>query len=174
METAFRNAVPADAPAMATLLVRAWQQAYRGILPDKLLDGLSERERAGFIRHGIETKPEFRYHVLEAGPVIVGVSVVCPCMDADLPGTAEIMVFYIHPDWQGQGLGRVMMGHTLAEIHAHGQSRTALWVLKNNHGARAFYKNMRFSPDGAAKTIAHLDNAEAVRYRHTKQERRDA
>lgn len=36
-----RTARPTDAAAMGALVVRAWQAAYRGLMPDDYLDGLT-------------------------------------------------------------------------------------------------------------------------------------
>ena len=170
MQTILRKATPEDAPAMARLLVLAWQKAYRGILSDALLAGRDADAGGERIRAGIETRPEFWYFVLEADGNIAGVSVVVPCRDADLPEAREIQVFYIHPDVQGQGLGRIMMKHTLAAIPASGGPRAVLWVLRDNHGARAFYERVGFQADGAAKTLENLENAATVRYRYTERE----
>ena len=166
MEFVFRKAVPDDASAMARLLTAAWQKAYRGILSDALLDNRNADEGSVRIRKGIETKPEFHYHVLETNGKIVGVSIFCPCHDTDLTDTTEIMVFYIHPDDQRQGLGRILMRETLAAIKEFGCARVALWVFKDNHNARAFYEAMGFQTDGAEKTLAELENAATVRYRY--------
>ncbi|HEX6254240.1 MAG TPA: hypothetical protein VFZ70_00375 [Euzebyales bacterium] len=35
-----RTAGPSDAAAMGALVVRAWQAAYRGLMPDDYVDGL--------------------------------------------------------------------------------------------------------------------------------------
>ena len=40
-----RPATVADAPAMGQLVVRAWQAAYRGQMPDDYLNGLRAEER---------------------------------------------------------------------------------------------------------------------------------
>jgi hypothetical protein len=42
-----REAEDADVPGIAVIHVRSWQTAYRGVLPDELLDGLSVSEREG-------------------------------------------------------------------------------------------------------------------------------
>ncbi len=166
MEFTFRKAVPDDAPDISRLLVLAWQKAYRGIFSDALLDNRNAEEGSERIRNGIETKPEFHYHILEANGKIVGVSVFCPCLDTDLADTTEIMVFYIHPDDQGRGLGKMLMRHTLAAIKESGGAHVALWVLRDNHSARAFYGKMGFQPDGAQKSLPELENAVTVRYRY--------
>jgi len=40
-----RTAVAEDAPGLATVHVRSWQLAYRGLMADEFLDGLSVEER---------------------------------------------------------------------------------------------------------------------------------
>jgi putative intracellular protease/amidase/GNAT superfamily N-acetyltransferase len=164
MENIFRKAIPADAPAMAALLTCAWQKAYRGILSDALLDGINAEERSGWIRSAIETKPEFKYFVLETNGDVAGVAGVCSCQDEDLPEASEIVVFYIRPDLQGHGLGREMMRRTLEEISPSENRPVALWVLRDNHSARAFYERVGFQADGAVKTLPNLEDAATVRY----------
>ena len=51
------GAVPADAPAMAALHVRAWRAAYTGIMPDAFLAGLRVEEREAMWRRSL-TAPE--------------------------------------------------------------------------------------------------------------------
>jgi ribosomal protein S18 acetylase RimI-like enzyme len=170
MQPVFRKAVTADIPAMARLLTLAWQKAYRGIVSNSFLDSLNPQDSEIRIRAGMETKPEFRYSVLDIAGEIAGVSVVCPCWDGDLPGASDIQVFYIHPNRQGQGLGRRMMHETLAAIRSSGNSPVTLWVLQDNHSARAFYEKMGFAPDGREKRLAHLENLSEVRYQYIGQE----
>ena len=167
MQINIRKAIPADAPAIARLLVLAWQKAYRGILSDARLASQNVDERTQKIQNGIATRLDFRYHVLEADGDIAGISLCCPCSDADLTKALEIQAFYIHPHYQRQGLGRILMRHTLADLRASGDAAIALWVLKENHNARAFYEQMGFMADSAEKLLAHLDNAPVVRYRYT-------
>ncbi|HVL03469.1 MAG TPA: hypothetical protein VM386_03415 [Acidimicrobiales bacterium] len=40
-----RDATPADAPAIANVLVQSWRAAYRGLLPDDVLAKLSIPDR---------------------------------------------------------------------------------------------------------------------------------
>jgi ribosomal protein S18 acetylase RimI-like enzyme len=166
VKTVFRKAVPADAPAIGHLITAAWQTAYRGILSDAMLNTLDEQKKSERFQDSIQNKPEFRHFVLETGRRIAGVSVVCPCLDEGLAGAADIMVFYIHPDMQGQGLGRVMMEHTLADIRRSGEPQIVLWVFRDNRNARAFYERMGFTFDGAEKAMPYHENAVAVRYRY--------
>jgi hypothetical protein len=43
-----RDATPADAHAIANVLVQSWRAAYRGLLPDDVLAGLSIPDREQF------------------------------------------------------------------------------------------------------------------------------
>ena len=45
MRAQLRRAGVADAPAIAAITVRAWQGAYRGLISDAILDGLSVERR---------------------------------------------------------------------------------------------------------------------------------
>lgn len=167
MQPAFRKAVPDDALAIASLLTLAWQKAYRGILSDSLLDGINADKRSEGVRSIIEENPNFKYYVLETDGVIAGVSGLCASRDDDLPDTGEIVVFYIRPDLQKRGLGRAMMKEALAILKADGYARIALWTLRDNHPARAFYEKMGFRLDGAEKTMPNLENAATVRYQYS-------
>ncbi len=164
METVFRSAAPDDAPAMARLVANAWQKAYRGILSDQYLDGIDVDLRSRRVRKTIETDSDFWYYVLEADGELAGVAGLCKLSDEDLPNVGEIMIFYIRPDKQRQGLGKRMMQYALDALKNKGLPRVALWVLTDNRPARAFYEAAGFRPDGAAKTLPYLENAHTVRY----------
>jgi hypothetical protein len=43
-----RNATPADARAIAAVNVASWRAAYRGLMPDDVLSGLSVPDRERF------------------------------------------------------------------------------------------------------------------------------
>ena len=59
-----RQVLPGDVPAIAELIVAAWQAAYRGIIPDEMLDGMSAAEIAAAWR---QILAEGRRTVLVAG-----------------------------------------------------------------------------------------------------------
>ncbi|HPJ02219.1 MAG TPA: GNAT family N-acetyltransferase [Candidatus Limiplasma sp.] len=166
MSTVFRRAVPDDAPDMARLVASAWKKAYRGILSDEILDGINVEMRGQRMRNRIEADPDFWFYVLEAENEIVGVAGLCSASDDGLPDVGEIMIFYIRPDKQGQGFGKLMMTRALDTLHAMGYTHNVLWVLKENHSARTFYEAMGFTLDGAEKIVEHLGDAPEVRYQN--------
>src|SRR6266542_4172074 len=72
-EPRIRRATVEDAAAIARVRVDTWRSAYRGILPDELLDGLDPAESAVRWRRGLETlNPDRVAYVADAGGAIVG------------------------------------------------------------------------------------------------------
>ena len=53
-----RRATAADARAIATVHVRSWQQAYRGLIADHVLDALDVETRERFWQQALESPPE--------------------------------------------------------------------------------------------------------------------
>jgi mycothiol synthase len=56
----------------------------------------------------------------------------------------EIYVVSVHPDFQGRGLGRVMVTQGLATLRGKGVSSAALFVDESNVGARKLYDALGF------------------------------
>jgi hypothetical protein len=46
LEIRVRRATAEDAPALAAVELTGWRAAYRGLMPDAFLDGLSEAAKA--------------------------------------------------------------------------------------------------------------------------------
>jgi ribosomal protein S18 acetylase RimI-like enzyme len=160
---AVRHAAEADAAAIAGIHVRGWRAAYRGLLPDALLDGLSidRRERGwrGLIAAGRGSSVTL---VGEVGSEVAGFcSVVAPTRDPDAaPWTAEIAAIYVEPaHWRG-GVGGALLERALGDLALAGWRRATLWVLALNDPAVAFYRRYGFAPDGAVKDDASLEASE--------------
>jgi ribosomal protein S18 acetylase RimI-like enzyme len=148
-----RRAVPADAEPIAALHIRAWQWAYRGQLPDALLDGLSEQiERRADNWRDMIGRPEQRTWVVDQGGEAVGFAHTCPSRDTDAsPSTAEIGAIYLEAEAAGRGIGRLLFAHAVDDLRLRGYDQATLWVLESNERARRFYKAAGWRPDGATK-----------------------
>jgi len=81
-----RTARIEDAHAIAHVHVTAWQTSYRGIVPDDLLDGLSEEQRTA-TRRKILQDPQRKFPTLVAleGGKVVGFADLGMTRDKDLP-----------------------------------------------------------------------------------------
>ncbi len=148
---------------MATVHVRSWQMAYRGLMPDEVLDGLSVERRADMWRAILEPGPAAAGHIFlvaEAGEgegrdgnALCGFVHVCPARDADLgPETAELTSLYLLPEAWGRGAGRALMARAVDDMREAGYGSAVLWVLVTNERARRFYEIAGWSCDGTEKS----------------------
>ena len=161
-----RPAEGADAVGIATVHMRSWQTAYRGILPDDFLDALSIPEREQRMRETIATKrPERRVWVAESPDGILGFSDAGPSRENDAPSSAgEVYAIYLDPTAVGKGIGRELFGHTVAALRDSGYGYATLWVLEANQWARRFYEKAGWRPDGTSSLWERF-NVNALRYR---------
>lgn len=135
-----RDAVPADADAIAHLHALSWRTAYRGILSDEYLDKSAEDDR----RLDWRT----RFSEVDPGPRLVRVAIddgrmvgfMCVYLDGDERWGALLDNLHVHPDTKGRGLGRLLMAQGVAWVLEHRPSSSLhLWVYEANQPARGFY-----------------------------------
>ncbi|MFD4501612.1 GNAT family N-acetyltransferase [Streptomyces sp. NPDC058457] len=137
-----------DCDRVSEIRVRGWQYAYRGLMPQPFLDGLSverdaERRRARFLDGG-DGVTEL---VAERGGTIVGWAAHGPYRDGEVrTGDAELYAVYVAAAHLGTGAGRALLATVLEQCA--GYARVYLWVLKGNARARRFYEIAGFAADG--------------------------
>lgn len=173
-----RPARVADAEAMATINVRAWQTAYRGLLPGRYLDRLTIPDRVPLWESRIATPPEgLAMFVVEgsdgrvqsyciAGPYRASENVT----GSELPPNAgEIIAIYAHPDYWDTGAGALAFDRGVEHLRDSGFDLAVLWMLEGNQRAARFYERRGWHPDGARLTEPLTDSgnimATEVRYR---------
>ncbi len=163
-----RTTKATDAPKIAHIHVETWRAAYRGQIPDAVLDALDVERRTAFWRERL-TQARGSVFVAEDDNIVVGFCDLIPSRDkdADPQAVAEIVAIYILPQHWRKGAGRALCDCALAEARRGGYGAVTLWVLTSNGGARHFYEVMGFSLDGAAKTDKTTDGSDMheVRYR---------
>jgi GNAT superfamily N-acetyltransferase len=136
-----REATRADAAAIARLHLDNWRVAYRGIVPDEVLDGITAVSR--FLHwDGVLADPdgaEFVYVAADAGGRLLGVASGGLELGGDPRYRGELYVLHVRSDMQGCGVGRSLM-RAVAERLAEGGTTTLLvWMLRENEPARRFY-----------------------------------
>jgi ribosomal protein S18 acetylase RimI-like enzyme len=154
-----REASIGDAPAIADLHVRSWRSAYRGIVPDAILDGLSVDARRDVWTRAIgraatEPSNEARVWVVEEAGAVRGFAETRPSRDDDAqPGTGEVHSIYLAPEAWGRGLGQRLLAHASDDLRARGFVPLVLWVIEDNAPGRRFYERAGWRPDGARQPI---------------------
>lgn len=176
-EPTVRLARPDDAEAIADAHVRGWLAAYRGLVPDPILDGLSVERRATFWRDTITTETAAgaagaagagtttagtaadpaaaRTWVVEEGGHVRGFASTGPVRDHPdgLAGAGEVFAIYLAPEARGRGLGRTLFGHVVDDLRGRGFDPVVVWVFEANAGTRHFYEAAGFRLDGARQPV---------------------
>jgi GNAT superfamily N-acetyltransferase len=154
-----RAASIGDAAAIADLHVRSWRMAYRGIVPDAILDGLSIDARRDFWARAIgltltEPSSDARIWVIGETDLVRGFAATGPSRDYDAePGTGEVNAIYLAPEAWGRGLGTRLLDHAAADLRARGFTPLILWVIEANLRGRRFYERAGWLVDGARQPI---------------------
>jgi ribosomal protein S18 acetylase RimI-like enzyme len=158
-----RPATGADALAIATVHVRSWQEAYRGLVPQNHLDGLDpDRSRVQW-ESVLETTawPSTGTLVLvesDTSPTtstekIVGFAGLSATRDDDDDPTSvgELQTLYLAPGAWHRGAGSLLLRAAQIQLGRAGFSTASAWVLETNLRARTFYERHGWRFDGASK-----------------------
>lgn len=163
-----RAATIEDTEAIARVHARSWQRAYRGIVSDDFLDGLSDQVWVERWRT-IFTEPQegVRTLVWDDGGEVTGFARIGPVRDPDppAPGWDEVYAIYLDPRSWDRGAGSGLLVAALSTV-ADDVPGVSLWVFRDNARARAFYERHGFEVDGLAQELTIDGRAIAeVRYR---------
>ena len=170
-----RRAELPDAKDIAGVQVAAWRAAYRGLLPDDVLDQLSVDDSEARWTERI-ARPWGHVLVAERPDGVVGFAACGQTEDDELdqPARGEIYVIYVHPTAWRQGAGTALLDQALRHLRADGFREAVLWVLQGNQPAIAFYEAAGFVADGAAKTKCRTDGTEMFLARYRRRLDQDA
>jgi ribosomal protein S18 acetylase RimI-like enzyme len=147
-----RKARVEDALGIASVHVQSWQVAYRGHMPDELLDSLDVEKRANMWRELIENPTKIILVAEENERGIIGFSATGSSRDVDAnPNTAEVSAIYVHPNQWAKGIGGALLSASFDQLRNHHFGQVTLWVLEANQRARSFYESFGFLPDGVSK-----------------------
>jgi len=136
-----REATRADAAAIAELHLANWRAAYRGIVPDDLLDAITvESRRQHWERVLAEPDgTEFVYVAEGVDGRLLGIASGGPEVGGDPQYHGELYVLHVQPNAQGQGIGRALMRAVAERLAADEITTLFVWMLRENHPARRFY-----------------------------------
>ena len=138
-----------DAAGMARVLVQSWQETYRGLMRDEVLDDpglIAFRERFWIAALTDERYRASRAAVAERDGELIGVALAGP-PDPPEPGwTMHLYVLYVIAAEHGSGAGSGLLDAVIDP-----RESAALWVADPNPRAQAFYRKHGFVPDGVAQ-----------------------
>jgi len=138
-----RDATRADAHGIATVIVRSWRAAYRGLLPDDVLAGLSIPERERYWSDALTARPPRTGMVVATiADAVVGFAATGPPLvpaDRADPTLGDLYALYLVPDVWRRGIGTRLHDAALDRLRSCGFTRAGLWVLDTNERALRFY-----------------------------------
>lgn len=138
---------------MGALHVRAWQSAYRGVMPDEYLDGLRPEDRAAMWRDRVARAELSSVLVAELMDEVVGFADFGRDRRApESKGVGELYVINLDPAHWGKGVGRALLREATAKLISFGFSEAVLWVVPENARARSLYESEGWAVDGGAVT----------------------
>lgn len=146
MDFTVRAARVEDAPAMARMHMQSWQETYRGLMPDRVLDDpglVPARERFWITVLTDERYRASRAAVAERDGAVIGVALVGPAEDPESAGITHLYVLYVLAAQHGSGAGAALLNAVLAP-----HEPATLWVADPNPRAQAFYRKHGFVADG--------------------------
>ena len=147
-----RPARERDLRSVAEVHTEAWKVAYRGVVPDEVLDGLTVDGRLEGLRQYLGSSDDLILLVAESEDRIVGFALVAPSRDDDaVQGAGEIQSIYVAPDLWRQGVGQALLGASIRTLAGEAFRTATLWVLDTNVRARRFYEDCGWTLDGAVK-----------------------
>lgn len=158
----------ADARAIASIHVRAWQAAYADLLPAAYLDDLSIPQRTASWELRLQS-PAARVLVQRHAGEVVGWIDFGPSQDAeaDTSLTAEIYAIYIDPPFWRSGYGTALMQAAQKRLRDDAKKSVTLWVLEANVAGRCFYDRLhgRVDADASQSVVIGGQEMPEVRYR---------
>jgi ribosomal protein S18 acetylase RimI-like enzyme len=136
-----RDAVVDDADAIERVRTDTWRDAYRGLMPDSLLDRLdydATRRRAL-----MSVLPPHQFVlVAEHEGEVVGFCIGGRSRTPDDRFRGEVYAIYVLPEHHGRGIGRSLLEAAARELLGRDLRSMMIWVLRENAPSRRFYERM--------------------------------
>lgn len=151
---AIREATIEDVPAVAEVHLSSWRSAYRGIVPDALLEALTVHDFVTRWTRDFDALPEGGLSLATAQdgrPIGFARSGRARGADLDAATTGEVQAIHVLPERVGTGLGRALFGLAIDRVRALGCREGVLWVLEGNTRARDFYERAGWRADGTRR-----------------------
>jgi GNAT superfamily N-acetyltransferase len=133
--------------AVGELIVRAWREGYREVMPADFLATMSATERAEVMR-GIVARGVHRLRVAVEDERILGMIVYGPCRDQ--PGIGEVVALNVDPGAWRRGAGGALLAHATAGL-ATDFPQAVLWAVVGNERARVFYEKRGWTRTGVTR-----------------------
>jgi GNAT superfamily N-acetyltransferase len=159
-----------DAPAIAELQLRTWQEKYAGLVPDEALPDDVEAAAAAW-RSSLSSPGDARNRVMVAleRNRVVGFAITGPAADPDCDpvADAELREFTVDPEERGRGHGSRLLQASVDTMRADRFTRSVLWAVSTDDALRGFLTGAGWAADGAHREL-ELETGGANRLREVR------
>lgn len=152
-----RLAAPEDAEDIGRIRVKAWQAAYRDVMPRKYLDSLDPRanldELGAILR---SSQPSLVVRVVQQGGDVVAFSILGRPRFQASDDTLELWAVNVEPRHWSKGVGRALVRQSLDDARSGGATTLELWCIPTNRRACGLYESCGFVLTGQDRTTLAL------------------
>lgn len=155
-----------DIPALANIYQEAWRGAYRGILPYVELERMVTGRLEPWWQNKITARAvlTLEYDSDVVGYALIGAVRMPRKVHFNEAHQGEICEIYLHPHYQGVGLGRQLFMSCRSVLEQRNLKGLLIWVLRENELARNFYASLGGKLIGSAMQQFGSQNVEKYAY----------
>lgn len=155
-----RHAELEDAAGIARVQIDTWRDAYRRIMPPRLLEEMNDIRIAAFWAQVIADAHGRSFcFVASVAERVVGFASGGPRQQASEQGRGEVYALYVLPGFQGRGIGRRLVVTSFERMLELGMTEGRIWTLRENAPARGFYQRI-----GGTQTENGYNDIGGIRY----------
>ena len=156
MEIVIKKAEIKDVFDISKLHAICWKDAYKNIIPNSYLKKIYLDDWCEEFEDGINNKTrEAHIAYIDDKPIAVISHGKSRC---NMENYGEIISLYVHPIYQGSGIGSMLLKHAIEYIKKEsGYSNICLCVFDKNENAKKFYEKNGFKNSGKKNTLK-IDN----------------
>lgn len=131
-----------DNQKIAAIGIKCWQEAYKDIFPDQLLDNLSLEKRLEHRLSWFNLTNKFSI-LAQIEDQIIG---FCDFGESRRPQFApgEIYSLYVLPEYKSQGIGKILSAEAIKQLRFNSLAPFIVTTLEVNLPARKFYEKLGF------------------------------
>jgi GNAT superfamily N-acetyltransferase len=132
----------AGLPDIARLHVASWQTAYRGFVPERILQARNVEASLGGWQATYSQFPDNLSIVRDEAARGVGFCCAGPVVDVGRSGPFQFEVYGLHvaPQFHRQGIGSLLLNNAFERMAALGCTGAIVWTFENLIQSRRFYE----------------------------------
>ncbi|MGY1858411.1 N-acetyltransferase family protein [Modestobacter sp. SYSU DS0290] len=154
-EVSVRAATPADAVQIAHVQGITWRTAYRGVLPDDVLDGWDDDAAADTWRRSVAAPPTPAHRVFVAleRETVVGLAACGPANDGPDPALLEIVALAVEPRWGRRGHGSRLLAAVAEAARSLASPGLVMWLPAGDAVTAGFLTGAGWAADGWTRIL---------------------